>query len=96
MPNKQIEYRNKAGLKYLVEIPGDAPDSHASMGRVIGPPDLSGLGLPKAVELRLNNALYDRKLLTRKDIKPMALFAALQSAYRVDETTLMNLYKEGK
>lgn len=91
---RRVEYKDKNGYKFLVEIPAGAAPEMAKHGVVIGPPDLSELGLPKAVEVRLNNALYDRRLFTRRDLKRDDLFAALQGAYRVDVTTLDNLYRK--
>lgn len=92
---KNVEYVDPKGCKYLVTLPDDAPDEHAPFGIRIGPPDLAELGLPIELEVRLNNLLYARKLLTRADVRrrKQELFAVWQSAVSVDATTLHNLYE---
>lgn len=92
---KKVVHKDKKGRLFYVNIPDDAPESHASMGIPIGPPDLSDLGLPIATEVRLNNELFNRGLLIRKDVKsrPIEVFAALQSAFRVDAAAITNLYE---
>lgn len=92
MAGRRVE-SNRNGMRKMVEIPDDAPDEHHRFGVLIGPPDLSGLGLPRDLEKRLNNALFDRGIITKKDAKPDALFGALQAVFKVDVTTLLDLYR---
>lgn len=91
---KQAINNLRDGRKQVVLIPDGAPDSHAKMGVLVGPPDLDVLQLPIAIEVRLHNELYNRGLLTRKDVqkRPQELFAALQAALRVDVAAIANLY----
>lgn len=92
---RRVVFEDAKGRKFLTEIPDDAPDTHAKMGVRIGPPELSSVGLPLAVEVRLNNALFARGLFTKSDLrgKKQELFAALQSAYATDVQVLDTLYE---
>lgn len=93
----KVEYTDKKGLKHLVDIHEDYSDQ-PEMGIVIGPPDLESLGLPKKYEKILNNQLFDRKLFTWSDVRrrPAEIKAALMAMFRVDEQTIISLYKEEK
>lgn len=92
---KQVVHEEANGIKYYVSIPDNAPDEHSSYGVRVGPPDLSSLNLPLEIEVALNNALFARRLFTHNDIRvrPQEVFAALQSALKLDATVIMNLYK---
>lgn len=92
---KQVEYTDKSGRKTRVLLPDDAPDSNAPMGIVIGPPDLSSLKLPKEIEIRLHNNLYDRGILTKEQAvsRRLEVFAAWQHALRVDVGAIVDLYQ---
>lgn len=92
---KHATYTDGYGRKFLVELPDTAPDEHAPMGIVIGPPDLEPLGLPLDLEVRLNNNLYARGLFTDRDVsrKRGELLAVWQSVLQVDSVRLINLYK---
>lgn len=92
---KETVYTDSYGNKTKVVIPADAPDSDAPKGIVIGPPDLDSLGLPRSIEVRLNNELFARGLLRRADVmkRPQEVFAALQAALRVDVAAVTNLYE---
>lgn len=94
---RRVTHVDVAGRKSLVEVPDNAPDSHAAYGVRVGPPSLESLGLPLALEVRLHNQLYDRGLLSLKQIRGRGqeIFAALQAAFRTDTATITNLYKEG-
>lgn len=91
---RKVIYETPEGHKYKVLLPDDAPDSHAEFGVVIGPPDLSELGLPLELEVRLNNALFNRGLLTLQDVRRrrLELIAAWQSVLAVDANKIMELY----
>lgn len=91
----KMEYKNKKGCKYIVDIHPDFQDE-PELGIIIGPPDLESLGLPKKYEVALNNQLFDRKLFTWADVRrrPEEIRAALKAVFRTDELTIMNLYKE--
>lgn len=92
---RSIEYKDELGRKFLVGVPDDAPDEHARYGLIIGPPDLSDLKLPLDMEVRLNNALYARKLLTRADVRrrKQELLAVWQSVLQVDAGLLAAVYE---
>lgn len=92
---RKLTYEDGKGRKFLVEVPDNAPESHAKMGVRIGPPDLAALALPLATEVRLNNALFTRGLFTKGDLhgRRTEMFAALQAAYRADVQVLDTLYE---
>lgn len=91
---RRLTYEDNKGRKFLVEVPDNAPDSHAKMGVRVGPPDLSSLDLPVKMEVALNNQLFDRGLITRNDIRfrMQELLASLQAAFAIDVQTLEALY----
>ena len=91
---KYIEYIDDEGRKLLVALDDDAPDSEAYMGVVIGPPDLTELNLPLHIEIKLNNELFDRGLLTAKDVKGkhQNLFSVIQATYKADVVALSNIF----
>lgn len=78
----------------MTEIPDDAPDSEATLGVPVGPPALSPLGLPKALEVRLHNELFHRGLLTKRDIikRQVDIGSAIQSAMKVAVKEVQDLY----
>lgn len=93
---RETVYEDMDGRKFKVQIPDDAPDSHARLGIVIGPPDLSELDLPLAVEVRLNNQLFNRGLFRKGDIRRRReeLAAALAATLRLDIQTLEGVYSD--
>jgi hypothetical protein len=84
--------------KYKATVPDDAPKNLWNAGIIIGPPDLSGLELPPIIEVRLHNELFNRGLITELDVRKRAseVFAALQSALRVDSTRVLEAYQNGR
>lgn len=86
-------YEDDDGRRWTVLVP-PGREADASMGIVVGPPDLGALGLPAPVALRLHNELQGRGLLNSSDLrgKQPDIFAALQAAYRVDVAAVLNLY----
>lgn len=91
---RELVHTSIDGHKYKVLIPDDAPDDHSEFGVLVGPPDLSDLNLPLELEVRLNNALFNRGLLTKQDVRRrrLELVAAWQSVLSVDANRLMELY----
>lgn len=79
------------GRRYASLIPADMPDSEARRGAVLGPPDLSPLGLPLAMEVRLHNELHAGELFTEDDFRRRGaeVTRAIQRAFRVDLQTMM-------
>lgn len=92
---RRTTFEDSKGRKFLVEVPDNAPESHAKMGVRVGPPDLASLNMPLATEVRLNNALFERGLFTKGDLqgRRQEMFAALQAAYRADVQVLDILYE---
>lgn len=92
---RRTKYEDSKGRKFLVEIPDDAPDTHAKMGVPIGPPDLAPLQLPMRVEVALNNALFDRGLYTKRELvgRRQELIGALQAALKLDVQMLDMVYE---
>lgn len=88
---KQVE-TEIAGRKYMVSVPDDEEDY--TRGLIIGPPDLSTLDLPEEVEIRLNNELFVRGLISRKDVfkRRNEVFAAWQSALSVNVDQILRMY----
>jgi len=82
------------GKKYKAEVPADAPKNTWQFGLIKGPPDMSSLGLPPSIEVRLHNELFARGLITGRDVKKRAhdVQGALQAALKIDATTILNLY----
>lgn len=92
---KRVTYTDADGRKWVTLIPDDAPDSHASMGIIIGPPDLSSLEYPEPVAIRLHNALVDRDVLTWDDFRRnrQVVQGALKWALRADIQALEAIYQ---
>lgn len=83
------------GKKYVVLVEDDEEDY--SRGLVIGPPDaLYKLDLPPDLETRLHNELFNRGLITRRDVmkRPNEVFAAWQSACSADVQSIVSCYTE--
>lgn len=89
-----VDYCDKSGKWFKVELPDDVPDSEAERGIPLGPPDLDALHLPPEFSLRLHNELFYRKLYTLKDVfsRNGELESALKTALKVDVNTLMTIY----
>lgn len=91
---REVVYHDPQGRRWLRGIPESQPDGAAINGVPLGPPPLSDLGLPLEVEVRLHNQLFDRHILTEKEARSRAneVFAALQSAMRVDLQRVLGIY----
>lgn len=90
----RTDYQDDDGRWWAVLVP-EGRQGDASMGIPIGPPDLTPLGLPTGIEIRLHNELFHRGLLTQNNLKGRAreVFAALQAALHVDVATVTGLYR---
>lgn len=88
----------QGNLKCRVIVPDGAAENTWRYGVLIGPPDLAQLGLPSDVEVRLNNELFNRGLITKKDLRKRGheITAALQAALKVDAQAIMFAYEEGE
>ena len=91
----RAEYTDETGRRWVTLVPPGQEDN-ASIGIPVGPPDTSTLGLPEETDIRLNNELIKRGLVTKRDIrgKSQGIFAALQAALRIDMATIANLYRD--
>ncbi len=91
-PLVSADYEDPDGYMWRVRVPAGAED--LSMGIVIGPPDLTTLGLPPATQRALHNQLWSRGLLTPSDLRGrmMEVHAALRSAYKADAHAVTALY----
>jgi hypothetical protein len=90
---KEVDWESPDGHKYRVMCPEHDLD-HPERGIVIGPPDLSALGLPFEVELRLHNQLWARQLFTAQDFdrRRVEAIGALQAALSVDVERVFQEY----
>lgn len=88
----------REGKKYKVVVPEGALEENWQYGVIVGPPDLSKLGLPYELEVRLHNELFNRGLITIPDVRRnmQSLQGALQAALRVDVQTIVQAYEEAK
>ena len=96
---KQLAYTDPDGRKYMVALPDDAPDSHARLGIVIGPPlsitdSLMGT-LPKGVAIEIHNALFDRRIFTWEDARTrvVEVRAAIQAALGATLESVLDAYR---
>ena len=83
---RKVQYKDSDGRLSWRLIPDEAPDSEAIVGAIVGPPPLFVLDLPLEVEVRLNNELFARGIITESDAtrRRSEVVAALQAALRVD------------
>lgn len=94
MTLRYIEYVDAEGRSWRRALPDGVPDSKAATGIPAGPPAMTELGLPRAVEIRLHNQLYARGLFSEEDVRrnPAELTSALIAAYRVDAQRILIIY----
>ncbi len=87
-------YTDADGRSWRVRVPKGAPTPN-SMGIPAGPPDISSLGLPHEIMVRLHNQLFNRGLFSRGDLRGRGqeVVAALQAAYKVDASAVTALYR---
>lgn len=85
----------KQGRWYKVVVPDDAPEELYAYGIIVGPPDLSSLGLPPSIEMRLHNELFVRGLISKRDVRSRMpdIISALQAALKVDAQLIAGLYE---
>lgn len=92
-----VDYEDDAGFWHRVKVP-ETDRANPERGILVGPPDLASLSLPVDIQRALNNALFNRGLITKQDVRrrPNEVFACLQQALQVNTTRIMNLYIEGE
>ena len=64
-----VIYTNAQGLKEVRRVPQGLPPSGYSRGVLVGPPDLSSVGLEMSALVSLNNRLVDLGLITYDDLR---------------------------
>ena len=89
--SKSTEFGPK---KFRVIVPDDASENMWQYGVLVGPPDLGMLNLPEEIEVRLNNELFNRGLITKQDLRKRGaeVIAALQAALKIDAQRIVELY----
>lgn len=92
MSLKRASWTDSDGRNKVVLIPEDS--DQAEMGIPVGPPSLAELGLPLDIEVRLNNELVNRGILTAVDaLKNRAeISLAIQSVLKVDTDRIVQAY----
>lgn len=88
-------WQDPEGRRWRTLVPEGAPDADASLGIPAGPPDLSSLGLPEDIEVRLHNALFERRLFDWTDVRKHGgdVTVAMQSALKLDVQRILLLYR---
>lgn len=95
MALKRVDWVDEDGRMFASYLPEGVSESQASIGIPIGPPSLESLGLPLELEVRLNNALFMRGILEKKDVNNDEIRYALLAALKLDTQTIAALY-DGK
>jgi hypothetical protein len=94
MSLKKISFKDEYGRHKVVLLPEEESEENAAIGVPVGPPDLSELGLPAEMEIRLNNELFYRGILTPQDAlkKRPEVSAAIQSVLKLDTERIVTIY----
>ena len=94
MSLKRVVYTDLDGRKKIVLLPDTVLEEEAEIGIPVGPPPLSSLGLPLEIEVRLNNELFNRGIITQTDAlrKRLEVMYAIQSVFKVDANRVVALY----
>jgi len=87
---------DEEGRKTLMNVPNGAPEKTWDQGILIGPPDLSSLGLGEEITIRLHNELFHRGIIRRQDARSRRsdVHAALMAALRVDAERIIATFEE--
>lgn len=80
----------------MVQVPDGTPEKEWGQGIVVGPPDLTPLGLPLEVTTRLHNELFHRGIIRRGDarVRRPEVHAALVAALKIDVEHIITLFQE--
>lgn len=94
MSLRRTTFTDPDGRIKAVLLPEEVPDSEASRGVPIGPPDLSALGWPKDIEVRLHNELFYRGILTPTDAlkRRGEIASAIQASLKLDTEAVVVQY----
>ena len=92
----KVEYVDSEGRKSIRRVPQDMLPADYGMGILVGPPPLESMGFPEVIEVKLNNELFNRRLITFADVRrrPQDLFAALQATFKQDVQKIQRLYRD--
>lgn len=79
---------------YKAIVPDDAPEDTYAYGVLVGPPDFRWL--PPHIDTRLHNELFNRQIITYKDVIQRAgeVQAALMAALKVDQQLIIQAYRD--
>ena len=91
-----VIHTDDEGRKTAVQVPDGAPEKTWGQGILLGPPDLSSLGLREDLTTRLHNELFNRGIIRRSDARARRadVYAALMATLRVDAESIITLYEE--
>lgn len=91
---RESRYKDETGRKFAVWLPDGMPESEARLGIHIGPHDISELGLPEDISVRLHNELFDRRIFTSKDARARKaeLVGAVMSACKATAERIQEIY----
>ena len=94
MSLKRTSWIDSDGRKKIVLLPDDTGEENAEMGIPLGPPSLAELDLPPELEVRLNNELVNRGIITAVDaLKNRAeISLAIQSVLKLDVNRIIQMY----
>ena len=93
MSLKRASWTDPEGRKRVVLIP-EGREEDAEMGIPVGPPSFAELELPSDMEIRLNNELVNRGILTAADAlrSRQEISLAIQSVLRLDVDRVVQMY----
>ena len=91
---KNVSYTDSEGRKKAVLLPEDALEEEAELGIPLGPPNLESLNLPPEIEIRLNNELFNRGIITPNDAikNRKGIFEAIVSVFKIDGERILAVY----
>lgn len=91
---RRVSYEDVEGRLKVSLLPSKALDIEAPNGIPVGPPNLEDLGLPKDIEIRLNNELFHRGILTAQDAikRRSEVQNALMASLKVDAGKIVDIY----
>lgn len=93
MAMKRVQWTDSDGRKFYSYIPEGVTEAQAHIGVPIGPPSLESLELPLELEVRLNNALFDRGIIEKKDVNYDEIRYALLAVLKLDALKVGQLYE---
>jgi hypothetical protein len=91
---KNAIYTDDTGRKHSVLLPEGVPEEEAEKGIPLGPPDLTELGLPEEIGVRLHNELFYRGIITGNDAlrnRP-SIMSAIQSCLKLSVDNVLGIY----